>query len=112
MIEVTREAEVIRQAVLKSGAKRVMLIGTPDQMSLPTIRKPLAASGVLVLVPAEEDRAFIGSVIARGITDESFARLKALLAHGIDHGAQGVVVTCPDLVPLVERMDLDIPVIG
>lgn len=92
----------ILAVVLERGFKRIILLGTEEQMTAPTYRKPLAASGVLVMVPGAADRACLN--------DD--AKLKETLAHGLEHGVDALVVLDSELARAVERLNLSVPVIA
>jgi hypothetical protein len=72
------------------------------------LRRPIAASGVLLLVPGAADRAWIGEELSSGSVSDRFVNL---VLHGVEHGAQAVVVTDELLARAVRAMDLDVPIL-
>lgn len=116
MDKVQPEIETLCTKIKDEGYRRVILLGTPAQMSGPRYRKPLAASGVLVLVPGEKDRELIGEAIAK-ITQGKLERqtrvwMKDMLNHGISHGAEAFVVTDECLLREMTQWKLGIPLVG
>ncbi len=101
-------AEHIKAEIDHGGWRRVLLLGTPEQMSDPMLRRPLAASGILLLVPGAADRAWIGEELSSGSMSE---RIADLVAHGVEHGVQAVVVTNELLAGTVVAMNLGVPVL-
>jgi aspartate/glutamate racemase len=103
------KVEELRQDVLARGWRRVIVLGTPEHMAGPSLRRPLAASGVMVLAPGKEDRATIGRMLDEGVVDE--AMLNALLCDGLEHGVDAVVVSDERLARVVEGFGLLVPVV-
>ncbi|MBP3893202.1 MAG: amino acid racemase [Atopobiaceae bacterium] len=108
--------DATRDEALRRGYRRVMLLGTVPTMRDAYFKAALAKAGMLVLSPGGEDRAWLGRVIAeelelgivRGKTIERFARL---VAEGVEHGVDAVILGCTELPMLAERVDLGLPVL-
>lgn len=116
MDKVQPEIEALCNKIKGEGYRRVILLGTPAQMSGPLYRKPLAASGVLVLVPGEIDRELIGEAIvkiAQGkLENQTRVWMQDMLDHGISHGAEALAVVDERLFREMARWKLDIPLVG
>lgn len=95
----------VHRRVFEDGYTRVMILGGMDTMNGPQLRKPLAASGVLVLVPPAHERAWIQRVLEKGPNEDEMYRLAALVEHAREHGAQAVVT----LDPAVRRIAHELP---
>ncbi|MBR2682455.1 MAG: hypothetical protein IKE22_04215 [Atopobiaceae bacterium] len=98
------------------GARRVILLGSPEEMARGPLKAALAKAGILVLVPPERDRAWLGTIMrdelwqcqgAREVTDY----LTTLLLDGIEHGVSAILVTDEKLCTLVSACNLPIPVV-
>lgn len=98
------------------GARRVILLGSPEEMARGALKAALARAGILVLVPPERDRAWLGTIMrdelwqcqgAREVTDY----LTTLLADGIEHGVNAILVMDEKLCTLVSACDLPVPVL-
>ena len=101
-------AQHIKSEIEQGGWRRVLLLGTPEQMGDPMLRRPIAASGILLLVPGAADRAWIGEELSSGSVGRRFSDL---VAHGVEHGAQAVVVADELLARAVGAMELGVPVL-
>lgn len=102
MTDVELRVERLRQTILEEGYGRVVLLGTEEQMTSPAIRRPLAASGILVLVPGADDRALLCNA-------EEAVRIAL---HGIEHGARAIVVADSTLLSTLERSDIGVPLLA
>ena len=116
MHKVKPEVECLCHKIKSEGYRRVILLGTPEQMGGEEYRKPLAASGVLVLVPGEKDRMRIGEAIGQIAQGElePYTRewLHDMLSHGLSHGAEALVVTNEPLMEVLVLFELDVPLIS
>lgn len=115
MIEVSPEVKELCLRIRERGYKRVILLGTPEQMEQPHIRKPLAACGILVLVPGEYDRRWIGELLTEleqgRCHTTRLKELRNLLQHGIEHGAEAIIIAAKPLASEIERLALSVPII-
>ncbi len=103
--------EALRDDLAKRGHVRVILLGTERDMSVPDLRIGLARWGLQVLVPPAGERAWIAGLAAAEASADDVARLSALLADGIEHGVEALVVTEPILAELVRRCGCGVPVV-
>ena len=108
MIESTPRVERLKDQLETKGYRRVILLGSEEEMCGPSIRKPLAAYGYMVFVPGAADRGLVGEALAHGAGDAA-ARLRAVLADGVSHGVHAIVVTSDSLKVLVDDMELGVP---
>ena len=108
--------EATRDKLRRKGHKRVMLLGTVPAMRDAFFKGLLAKAGMLVLAPGGADRAWLGKVISNELTrgvasEETAARFTRLVEDGAEHGVDAIVLGCPELRLLTDRLSLDIPVV-
>ncbi|WP_309127022.1 aspartate/glutamate racemase family protein [Microbacterium sp.] len=108
-------ADTTAEAVLRTDARRVALLGTAFTMERPFYRERLEAHGIDVLVPAAEDRAGVHAVIydelVHGIIrPESRAFYREVIERLVARGAEGVVLGCTEIELLVSEEDSPVPV--
>lgn len=106
--------EATRDAALAQGFKRPLLLGTKVTVEGDFFRKPLIASGMAVVRPPADERAWLYHTIFDElefgiVTDESVARFGRLVAEGAEHGADCVILGCTELPMLASRLELPIP---
>ena len=109
VIEAGLEVARLVAALERQGIGRVVLLGTAEQMTSPAIRKPLAASGILVLVPPAQARGRIEALCNEQSPDAAW--LKDMLEDGIEHGAEAIVVAHAPLVSLLRSLHLSVPLV-
>ncbi|GAO42505.1 aspartate/glutamate racemase family protein [Flavihumibacter petaseus] len=107
-------ATVTAAAIEKSGCRKVALLGTKFTMELDFFRSKLFAGGIEVLIPGEEDRAFIHQTIfdelGKGIvTAETKARYLTIIRELIAKGADSVILGCTELPLVVLPEDVNVP---
>lgn len=95
------------------GWKRVILLGDDAHEGPYSLKACLAQSGVMVFVPGPHDRSWLQSLselMREGKLPHavSFERMKALLADGMEHGVDALVVTDAALLTLVRSLALDV----
>ena len=108
--------DAVADAILERGMTRVGLLGTRFTMEKPFYRDALAAKGIDVLVPAEQDRAFVNRVIyeelvAGQVHDESRAAYCKIIHKLADRGAEGVILGCTEIPLLVGEADVGLPLL-
>ena len=96
------------EAIMDEGLKTVGLLGTRFTMEHPFYREGLARYGIEVLVPPEEDRAYINGVIfeelSRGmLRDESRREFLRIINDLVEKGAEGIVLGCTEIPLLVNQ---------
>ena len=108
-------ADVTASAVRDADLSTVGLLGTAFTMEQSFYRDHLAAHGLTVLVPGQEDRAVVHSVIydelCLGVISEaSRAAYLAVIDRLVAEGAQGVVLGCTEIELLIRPSDTAVPV--
>jgi aspartate racemase len=102
------------EAVKAAGIRRVGLLGTGFTMGQPFYRDRLAAHGLDVLVPAEDDRDLVHRVIydelVLGVVQpESRTAYRGVIARLVEAGAEGVIYGCTEIELLVGPDDSPVP---
>ena len=108
--------DAVQDELLRRSYKRVMLLGTVPAMRDTFFKGQLAKAGLLVLAPGGALRTWIGAVIidelARGaVQEETVSRFARLVEDGAEHGVDAIIVGCPELQLLVDRLELGIPIV-
>lgn len=107
-------ADATADALAEQGISRVGLLGTRYTMTQDFYKKKLSDRGFTVLIPSEEDRERINSVIFEelclgkisGASRSNFVRIAEELA---DRGAQGVILGCTEIGLLLRQTDTAVP---
>jgi aspartate racemase len=107
--------DVTADAVRAAGVTTVGLLGTGFTMEQPFYRDRLAAHGLDVLVPGDDDRALVHRVIYEElclgiVRDESRAAYRAVIDRLVLAGADGIVLGCTEIELLVGEADSPVPV--
>nr|CAA9324622.1 MAG: Aspartate racemase [uncultured Nocardioidaceae bacterium] len=108
-------ADATAAAINAEGLTTVGLLGTAFTMEQEFYRDRLESHGLTVLVPDEEDRALVHSVIYDElclgvVTDASRAAYVGVIDRLIHAGAQGVVLGCTEIELLISQADSRVPV--
>ena len=108
-------ADVVADACRAQGLTEVGFVGTTFAMSRSFFTDRIAAHGLTVHVPAEEQHATVDAVIydelVHGkVLDGSRRTIVGLIDQLWDAGAGGVILGCTELELLVRQADADIPV--
>jgi aspartate racemase len=103
------------EAVKAEGFTKIGLIGTQFSMTKPFYREGLAKHGIDVVVPDEEDQAYIVKVIfdeltIGKLTDESRAGYLKIIDKLVEQGAEGIVLGCTEIPLLIRQEDTEIKV--
>ena len=109
-VDLVHIGDVIADAARDRGARRLLLLGTAYTMERPFLRDHLAAAGLDVDVPGEQDRAWLQQVIyaelTRGeVVPATVDRFRALLAAAAGDGIEAVVLGCTELGLLADVVD-------
>ena len=116
MHKVKPEVECLCHKIKSEGYRRVILLRTPEKIGGEEYRKPIAACGVIFIVPGEKDRMRIGEAIGQIAQGElePYTRelLHDMLIHGFSHGAEALVVTNEPLMEVLVLFELDVPLIS
>jgi len=107
-LPVLHVADATAKAVLATSARRVGLLGTRFTMEQAFIRDRLAAHGLEVMVPADDDRRIVNRVIydelCQGrVLETSREAYDRIIAALVDRGAEAVILGCTELGLLVEE---------
>lgn len=108
-------ADVTAEAVTASGMQTVGLLGTAFTMERPFYAERLAAHGIRTIVPEEDDRAAVHSVIydelVHGvIREESRRRYVEVIERLVSRGAEGIILGCTEIELLISAADAPVPV--
>ncbi|MGY1616343.1 aspartate/glutamate racemase family protein [Geodermatophilus sp. SYSU D00691] len=107
--------DVTAAAVRATGLTRVGLLGTAFTMEQPFLVERMAAHGLQVLVPGDEDRAEVHRVIYEElclgvVREESRQFYRDVVGRLAGRGAEGVVLGCTEIELLLGAGDVDLPV--
>ncbi|MFT3874915.1 MAG: aspartate/glutamate racemase family protein [Propioniciclava sp.] len=103
------------RAIKASGLSTVGLLGTAFTMEQPFYRERLARHGVRSLIPGEEDRRTVHTVIydelVFGVLNpDSRQRYREIIGRLVDAGAEGVILGCTEIELLIAAEDSPVPV--
>jgi aspartate racemase len=107
--------DVTAERIKNKGLKRVGLLGTKFTMEDEFYRKRLEKYGIQVLIPDEEGREVVHSVIYNElcvgvIKPESKEAYLKIIQDLSSKGAEGVVLGCTEIPLLIKQEDCDIPI--
>ena len=107
-------ADATADAILAKGIKRIGLMGTRITMEEGFYRGMLESKGLEVIVPQENDRAFIDKVLFEetgfGIVKEESAKEFYQIAEKLTaSGAEGVILGCTEIGMLMQQEYTKIP---
>jgi aspartate racemase len=107
--------EATAEAVKRAGLRTVGLVGTRYTMEMDFYPKKLAAHGIETLIPPDEERGIVHSIIyselAKGIfKDETKQQLQRINAGLVARGAEGVILGCTEIPILIKQSDSSVPV--
>lgn len=94
---------------------KVALLGTKTTMEKDFYKEKLKNAGIEAVVPVEDDRNYIQSVINGELLknifkSESKQKFLDIIAGLIEKGAQAVVLGCTEIPLLIKQEDLNVPV--
>lgn len=107
-------ADATANEILAQGKKKVGLMGTRITMEADFYRGRLQSHGLEVLIPEEEDRAFIDHVLMTEtgvgiVKEESARRFYEIAQRLMDAGAEGVILGCTEIGMLMQQEHTEIP---
>ncbi len=108
-------ADVTAQAILARGFKTVGLMGTRFTLTQDFYKHKMESEyGIKILVPDEEDIAFIHHVIYEELdysifSPESAKRFVEIIEKLHANGAEGVILGCTEIPLLVKQEDTRVP---
>lgn len=109
-------ADPTAEAIKAAGLQRVGLLGTAFTMEQDFYRGRLTqVHGLEVLVPEADDRAAVHRIIydelVQGqVLPASRETYRAVMQRLVDHGAQGIILGCTEIMLLVGAQDATVPV--
>lgn len=114
-IPVLRLGDVVAEAAVAAGMKKVGLIGTKVAMGERFFIDRLEAQGLEVVVPDEAHHDFINNAIydelVHGtVVPRTRSKVIEIINELWDAGAEGVLLGCTELELLVKQADVEIPV--
>ena len=103
--------DVFRVDLARLGCTRIIVLGK-EEMADAALRTGLARWGMQVFAAPKEAREWIASLLGYGdhsLPQADGERLRALLADGVEHGAEAIVVADEGLARHVRSCDLGMP---
>ena len=116
-LDVVHVVDAVAAAAQAIGATSVGLLGTAYTMASPDLYPPrMAAHGIDVLVPVDDDAAVVHRIIydelAHGqVRDESREALRAVIGRLIERGAEAIVLGCTELGMIISPPDSAVPLV-
>ncbi len=109
-IPVLHIADLTGDELLKSGIRKVGLLGTKYTMEQAFYKSRLAARGIDVLIPDEDGRQMVNNVIydelCRGILNPvSKAEYLRVIDELCARGAEGIILGCTEIGLLIQQPD-------
>ncbi|MFW5756398.1 MAG: aspartate/glutamate racemase family protein [Tangfeifania sp.] len=110
-------AEATGEEISSRKIKKVGLLGTRFTMEKDFYKTVLNQKfGVKVIIPAEAERKLVHRIIYEElvhgkIKSESREKIKSIIAHLQEKGAEGVILGCTEISLLISEKDADIPVL-
>ncbi|WP_312644110.1 aspartate/glutamate racemase family protein [Hydrogenoanaerobacterium sp.] len=113
-IPILHIAEVTARQLLQNGIARVALLGTRYTMEQDFYKSKLIQQNIEVLIPNEQDRAFVNDVIYHELclgilSAESKAGFLKVVDKLTEQGAQGVILGCTEIGMLIQNGDTAAP---
>ena len=108
--------DVVAEAALSKGMRRLGLLGTRFTMEEPFYSEGLEVHGLKVVTPSEKDRLLANKIIFEELcmgrfeypARHEFLRIMDDLA---ERGAQGVILGCTELPMLIKQSDTRLPLL-
>ena len=113
-IPLVHVAEATAQSILSVGLHSVALLGTQYVMEQDFLRGKLAADGLQIMIPEDEDRVEVHRMIFEELCQgkflpESRARMSRIMTRLADRGAEGIILGCTEISLLVTQADAEVP---
>jgi aspartate racemase len=114
-LPVIHMVDATAKAILGQNLRKVALLGTLPTMNLSFYKDKLAKYGIETVLPTEGDKEYIHASIfaelSRGIfTAETKARYISIINEMVANGAEGIILGCTDIPPLIAQEDVSVPV--
>ena len=113
-IPILHIADATADAVKRDGVKKVLLLGTKFTMTQDFIKDRLAAAGLEVLIPDENDMELVNDVIFNElclgkVLDSSRNEYKCIIKEMQEKGAEAVILGCTEIGMLIKDEDSVLP---
>ena len=107
--------DVTIREIKTKGLGKVGLLGTKFTMEQDFYKQKFINQDIEILIPCEEDRDFIQSVIFTElfrayINPESKKKYIGIIGSLIEQGAQGIILGCTEIPLLIHQEDCNVPV--
>lgn len=107
-------ADATADKILDSGFSKIGLLGTRYTMELDFYKARLEAKGIQTIVPDENGREIVNSVIydelCHGLVKEdSRKRYRDIIKSLVDEGAEGIIMGCTEITMLIDESDSSVP---
>jgi aspartate racemase len=114
-VPVMHIADATAQKVKEAQIKTVGLLGTKYTMEMDFYKSRLTASGLNILIPAEEERNRANAIIfdelcLGNIREYSKTYYQMLIDELINDGAEGIILGCTEIGLLIKPEDSPVPV--
>lgn len=108
-------ADATIDAIKKQNLTKIALLGTQFTMTQDFYKQRLIDAGLQVLIPAEDERAEVHSIIKQelcvGVFKDSSREYYIDVINGLtEQGAEGVILGCTEIGLLITQADSPIPV--
>jgi aspartate racemase len=116
-LETVHLVDAVARTCRGLGATKVGLLGTGYTMASPDLYPPrMAAHGVEVLVPPDDEAAAVHRIIydelvLGQVRDESRDLLRAVVGQLVERGAQAIVLGCTELGMILSPPDSAVPLV-
>ncbi len=112
-IPVIHIADAVAEVIKNGNLKTVALLGTKYTMQLDFYKDRLAAKGIQVIIPGEEDVEYINTTIysefSRNIfTNEAKEKYLVIIDKLQNSGAEGVILGCTEIPLLISQSDCQV----
>ncbi|MEY8352980.1 aspartate/glutamate racemase family protein [Lachnospiraceae bacterium 54-53] len=114
-IPIIHIAEATADELKRQNISKVVLLGTKYTMTQDFYKEKLEKSGILVLIPDEQEIETVNDIIyhelCQGIVSESSKnKYIGIIDRLAKQGAQGVILGCTEIGLLIRQKDLTLPV--
>ena len=109
-------AEPVKRMAEKQGLENLLLLGTKYLMTGPVYPDFFRNSGISLMIPGEQDRELIDSIIFRELvygvcTSESRDYFNSVIHLSKDNGADGVLMGCTEIPLLLVEPESPLPLL-
>lgn len=114
-IPILHIANATAKQIQKHEITTIGLLGTKYTMEQDFYKSRIEFFGINVLVPNEEERVFVNSVIFEElclgkIEETSKDFFKKVIKSLVDHGAEGIILGCTEIGLLINQDDSEVPI--